>query len=68
MNACKRGISGFLEQNRHVICCEYKKITEHKKKYATHDLELVVIAHTLNMWRHYLMGRKNEIRIYHIGM
>ena len=23
-----------------------------------HDLELVAIIHALNMWRHYLMGRK----------
>jgi hypothetical protein len=29
-------------------------------------LELVAIAHALRMWRHFLMGKKFELRIYHI--
>jgi hypothetical protein len=43
-------------------------LKEHERKYATHDLELVVIVHTLRMWRHYLMGKKFELRTNHIGM
>ena len=35
---------------------------EHEKNYATHDLELATIVHALNIWRHYLMGRKFELR------
>jgi hypothetical protein len=31
-------------------------------------LELVSIVHALRMWRHYLMGKKFELRINHIGL
>ena len=63
--ACNEGISGILTQNGRVILYEYGKIKEHKRNYATHDLELATIMHVLNMWRHYLMGRKYELRINH---
>ena len=33
-----------------------------------HDLELEAIIHALNMWRHYLMGRKFELRTNHHGL
>ena len=55
-------------QDNHVICYESRKLKEHEKNYATHDLELVAIVHALNMWRHYLMGRKFEMRTDHCGL
>jgi hypothetical protein len=58
IDACKEGSGGVLTQNEHVVCYESRKLNEHEKSYATHDLELVAIIHTLKMWRHYLMGRK----------
>jgi hypothetical protein len=61
-NACKEGLGGVLTQNGHVICYESRNIKEHEKNYVTHDLELVSIVHALKMWRHYLMGRKFELR------
>ena len=33
-----------------------------------HDLELAAIVHALKMWRNYLMGKRFELRIDHIGM
>jgi ribonuclease HI len=36
--------------------------------YAAHDLELVAIVHALKMWRHYLMGKKFELRTDHNGL
>ena len=41
---------------------------EHEKNYATHDLELAAIEHALKMWRHYLMGRRFELRTDHCGL
>jgi hypothetical protein len=35
------------------------------KNYATHDLELAKIVHALKKWRHYLMGKKFELRTNH---
>ena len=44
------------------------KLKEHEKNYDTHDLELAAIIHALKMWRHYLMGRRFELRTDHYGM
>jgi hypothetical protein len=67
-NECKEGIGGVVTQNGHVIIYESRNIKEHERNYATHDLELVVIFHALRMWRHYLMGKKFELRTDHIGL
>jgi hypothetical protein len=67
-NACKEGLGGFLMQNGHVIGYQSKNIKEHERNYATHDLKLDTIVHTLRMWRHYLMGKKFELRTNHIGL
>jgi hypothetical protein len=67
-NACKEGLGGVVTQNGHVICYESKKLKEHEINYATHDLELATIVHALKMRRHYLMGRKFELRTNHNGM
>jgi hypothetical protein len=64
-NACKEGLDGVLMQNEHVICYESRKLKEHEINYATHDLELEAIVHVLRMWRHYLTGRKFELRTDH---
>ena len=55
-------------QDNLVICYESRKLKEHEKKYATHDLELAAIVHALKMWRHYLMGRRFELRKDHCGL
>ena len=68
IDACNQGIGGVLMQDNHVVCYESMKLKDHEKKYATHDLELAVIVHALNMWRHYLMGRKFELRTDHYGL
>jgi hypothetical protein len=64
-DACKEGMGGVLGQNRFVICYESRKLKEHEKNYATHDLELAAIFHALRKWRHYLMGRRFELITYH---
>jgi hypothetical protein len=61
-DACKEGIGGVLIQNEHVIGYESKNIKEHERNYATHDLELASIVHSLKMWRNYLMGKIFELR------
>jgi hypothetical protein len=68
MDACKEGLGGVLNQKDHVVCYESKKLKEHERNYATHDLELATIVHTLKKWRHYLMGRRFELGTDHCGM
>ena len=67
-DACKEGLGGILTQEGHVICYESRKLKKHEKNYATHDLELAAIVHALKMWRHYLIGRKFELRTDHLGL
>jgi hypothetical protein len=43
-------------------------LKEHERIYATHDLELAAIMHALKKWRHYLMGKRFEMRTYHNGL
>ena len=66
--ACQQGIGGVLNQNGQIMCYESRKLKEHEKNYATHDLELAIVLHALKIWRHYLMGKKFELRTYHHGL
>jgi hypothetical protein len=61
-------LGGVLSQDGFVICYESRKLKKHEKNYATHDLELVAIIHTLRKWRHYLMGRRFELRTDQHGL
>jgi hypothetical protein len=67
-NACKEELDGVLSQRNHVVCYESKKLKEHERNYATHDLELATIVHTSKMWRDYLMGKKFKLKTYHCGL
>jgi hypothetical protein len=67
-DACNEGLGGVLCQNGFVICYESRKLKEHERNYATHDLELATIVHALKKWRHYLMGKRFELRTYHNGL
>jgi hypothetical protein len=64
-DACKEGLGGVLSQEGFVVCYESRKLKEHEKNYSTHDLELAVVVHALRKWRHYLMGKKFELRTDH---
>jgi hypothetical protein len=67
-DACNEGLGGVLSQNGFMICYESRKLNEHERNYATHDLELAAIVHALRKWRHYLMGKRFELRTYHNGL
>jgi hypothetical protein len=67
-NACKERLGGVLSQNGFVICYESRKLKEHERHYATHDLELAAIVHAFRKWRHYLMGKRFELRTDHNGL
>jgi hypothetical protein len=68
IDACKEGLGGVLSQNGYVVCYESRKLKEHERHYATHYLELEAIVHALNIWRHYLMGKRFQLRTYNHGI
>lgn len=43
-------------------------MNEHKKNYLMYDPELAAIIHALNMWRHYLLGKRFVLMRNHIGL
>jgi hypothetical protein len=68
IDACKEGLGGVHSQKGFIICYESRKLKEHERNYATHDLELAAIVHALKKWRHYLMGRRFKLRTNHNGL
>jgi len=48
-----------------MVAYESRKLKDHEKHYATHDLELAAIVHALQMWRHYLLRRPFVLKIDH---
>jgi hypothetical protein len=65
IDTCKEGLRGVLSHNGFLVCYESIKMKDHEKNYATHDSELTTIVHALKKWRHYLMGKRFELRTYH---
>lgn len=47
--AFRKGLCGILMYEGQVIFYESWRLNQHEKSYRTHDLELVVIIHALNM-------------------
>ena len=68
IDACGQGLGGVIMQYNHVVCYESRKLKEHEKNYANHDIELAAIVHALKMGRHYLMGRRFKIITDHCGL
>ena len=48
-DACGQGLGRVIMQDNHVVCYESRKLKEHEKNCATHDLELASIVHALKM-------------------
>ena len=62
------GFGGVLMQEGHVVSYESRKLKEREKNYATRNLELAAIVHAFNIWRHYLLGQKFELRTDHMSL
>ncbi|WVZ93642.1 hypothetical protein U9M48_039607 [Paspalum notatum var. saurae] len=61
-DASGNGLGCVLMQEGRVIAYASHQLKKHEANYSTHDLELVAVVHTLNIWRHYLLG--NTCHIY----
>jgi hypothetical protein len=61
-DASGTGIGGVLMQDGCAIAYSSRQLRRHDEHYLTHDLELLVVVHTLKVWRHYLLD--NLVHIY----
>ena len=66
--ACVEGLGGVLLQDNSVIAYESRKLKKNEHNYVLYDLELVVVIHALNMWRHYLLEKKFGLMTDHISL
>ena len=64
----KEVLGGVLMQDGRVIAYISRKLRRHEENYATHDLELLAIEYSLRVWRHYLIGKKFELKTNHCGL
>jgi hypothetical protein len=60
-DASGTGLGCVLMQDNRVIAYASRALRPHEQNYPTHDLELAVVVHALQMWRHYLMGTQCNI-------
>jgi hypothetical protein len=64
----KEGLGGVLMQYGQVIAYISRKLRRHEENYEMHDLELLAIIYALKVWRHYLVGKKIELKTNHCGI
>jgi hypothetical protein len=67
-DASKEGLGRVLMQDGRVIAYISRKLRRHEKNYAMHNLELLALVYALKVWRHYLVGRKFELKTNHCGL
>jgi hypothetical protein len=60
-----QGLGCVLMQAGHVVAYASRQLRKHEAHYPTHNLELVVVVHTLKIWRHYHMGKRCELYTDH---
>jgi hypothetical protein len=67
-DASKEGLGRVLMQDDRVITYISRKLRKHEENYETHDFHLLAIVYALRVWRHYLIGRKFELKTDHFGL
>ena len=68
IDASKEGLGRVLIQGGRVIVFTSRKLRQFDDNYVVHDLEPVAMVHALRLWRHYLVGRKFELKTIHNGL
>jgi len=43
-------------QEKKIVAYASRQLKIHEKNYLTHDLELIAVMFSLNIWRHYFYG------------
>jgi hypothetical protein len=52
-------------QGGRVVAYASRQLRKHEVNYPTLDLELAAVVHALEIWRHYLMGKRCELYTDH---
>ena len=60
--ASRLGLGGVLMEHVRVVSYASRQLRPHELNYATHDLELAAVVHSLKTWRHFLI--RNHCEVY----
>ena len=55
-NALDRALGGVLVQEGHSVAFECRKLDATEQRYNTHEKDMIAVIHSLETWKHYLMG------------
>jgi hypothetical protein len=64
-DASGQGLGCVLMQDDRVVAYASWQLRKHEVNYLTHDLELAAVVHALEIWRHYLMGKRCDLYTDH---
>jgi hypothetical protein len=64
-DASGQGLGCVLIQAGSMVAYASRQLRKHEVNNPTHDLELAIVVHALNIWRHYLMGMRCELYTDH---
>jgi hypothetical protein len=64
-DASGQGLGSVLMQDGRVVAYASRWLRKPEVNYLTHDLELATVVHALEIWRHYLMGKRCELYMDH---
>jgi hypothetical protein len=64
-DASGQGLGCVLIQDGHRVAYASRQLRKHEAHFPTHDLELAVVVHALEICRHYLMGKRCELYTDH---
>jgi hypothetical protein len=67
-DASRQVLGCVLMQEGRLVSYATCQLKKHEENYPTHDLELVAVAHTLKIWRHYLINHRCEIYSDHTSL
>jgi len=57
-----------MTQEGKFIAYGSRKLKEYEQRYSAYELKLIALVHVLKMWRHYLLGKKFLLLMYHINL
>ena len=57
-NVLDKALGGVLVQKGQPVAFESQKLDAAKQRYNTHEKEMIVVIHCLEIWKHYLMGTR----------
>jgi hypothetical protein len=60
-DASEQGLGCVLMQDGHMVAYASRQLRKHEVNYSIHNLELATVVHALNIWRHYLLGKRCEL-------